>query len=73
MEKLAMLNRTDLDHIKHVPKGVGNGGYVGILEVFHQLHCLVSLNLLPLPLTKIFSPPLLSPSPTFFSTYSLFP
>ncbi|KAE9975746.1 hypothetical protein EG328_002998 [Venturia inaequalis] len=38
-DKLALLNRTDLDHIKHVPTSVGTG-YRGILEVFHQLHCL---------------------------------
>lgn len=45
LDKLAGLNRTDADHIKHVPEKVGTG-YVGILEVFHQLHCLVRFPLL---------------------------
>ncbi|KAI4215178.1 MAG: hypothetical protein LQ351_002493 [Letrouitia transgressa] len=39
MNQLAGLNRSDADHLKHVPEDVGTG-YVGILEVFHQLHCL---------------------------------
>lgn len=39
--ELAGLNRSPADNLKKVPKEVGNG-YVGILEVFHQLHCLVS-------------------------------
>ncbi|KAL9035442.1 MAG: hypothetical protein Q9214_006580, partial [Letrouitia sp. 1 TL-2023] len=39
MNQLAGLNRSEADHLKHVPEDVGTG-YVGILEVFHQLHCL---------------------------------
>jgi hypothetical protein len=34
------LNRSTADHLKHVPENVGTG-YVAMLEVFHQLHCLV--------------------------------
>ncbi|KAE9980044.1 hypothetical protein BLS_009226 [Venturia inaequalis] len=37
--ELAGLNRSPSDNLKKVPKEVGDG-YVGILEVFHQLHCL---------------------------------
>lgn len=40
-DQIAGLNRSEADHLKHVPEDVGTG-YVGILEVFHQLHCLVS-------------------------------
>ncbi|KAL9612137.1 MAG: hypothetical protein Q9167_003253 [Letrouitia subvulpina] len=39
MNQLAGLNRSEADHLKHVPEDVGTG-YAGILEVFHQLHCL---------------------------------
>ncbi|KAI8193446.1 hypothetical protein CCHR01_12062 [Colletotrichum chrysophilum] len=38
-ERLAGLNRSEEDHLKHVPEDVGDG-YVALLEVFHQLHCL---------------------------------
>lgn len=35
------MNRSEEDHLMHVPPEVGDG-YVGLLEVYHQLHCLVS-------------------------------
>lgn len=38
-DKIRGLNRTEEDHLKHVPPEVGTG-YVALLEVFHQLHCL---------------------------------
>ncbi|CCF34128.1 hypothetical protein CH063_01083 [Colletotrichum higginsianum] len=38
-ERLSGLNRSEEDHLKHVPEEVGDG-YVALLEVFHQLHCL---------------------------------
>ena len=38
--EIAGLNRSESDNLKHVPEDVGTG-YVAILEVFHQLHCLV--------------------------------
>ncbi|KAH6649303.1 hypothetical protein F5144DRAFT_588054 [Chaetomium tenue] len=38
-ERLRGLNRSEADHLKHVPPEVGTG-YVALLEVFHQLHCL---------------------------------
>ncbi|KAK1982133.1 hypothetical protein LZ30DRAFT_656227 [Colletotrichum cereale] len=38
-ERLSGLNRSEEDHLKHVPAKVGDG-YVALLEVFHQLHCL---------------------------------
>lgn len=38
-DKIAELNRSPADNLKHVPEDVGTG-YVAILEVFHQLHCL---------------------------------
>lgn len=41
-DKIAGLNRSEIDNLKHVPEDVGTG-YVAILEVFHQLHCLVSV------------------------------
>ncbi|KAF3038997.1 hypothetical protein E8E12_004863 [Didymella heteroderae] len=37
--EIAGLNRSESDNLKHVPEDVGTG-YVAILEVFHQLHCL---------------------------------
>lgn len=40
-DKIASLNRSEADNLKHVPEEVGTG-YVAIIEVFHQLHCLVS-------------------------------
>lgn len=40
-DKIHLLNRTEADRLKHVPEEVGDG-YVAILEVYHQLHCLVS-------------------------------
>ena len=46
--EIAGLNRSEADHLKHVPEDVGTG-YVGILEVFHQLHCLVSKPLADFP------------------------
>lgn len=48
-DKIAGLNRSESDNLKHVPEDVGTG-YVAIIEVFHQLHCLVCfpfLKLLP--------------------------
>lgn len=39
-EKLSELNKSDADHLQHVPPEVGEG-YIGLIEVFHQLHCLV--------------------------------
>ena len=38
--EIAGLNRSEADHLQHVPEDVGTG-YVALLEVFHQLHCLV--------------------------------
>lgn len=38
-DKIAELNRTEADNLKRVPEDVGTG-YVAIIEVFHQLHCL---------------------------------
>ncbi|KAI6322301.1 hypothetical protein MCOR29_004806 [Pyricularia oryzae] len=38
-DKIAGLNRSEKDHLAHVPADVGTG-YVALLEVFHQLHCL---------------------------------
>ncbi|KAJ5588766.1 hypothetical protein N7537_011444 [Penicillium hordei] len=38
-EKLSTLNKTEADNLQHVPPDVGPG-YTGLLEVFHQLHCL---------------------------------
>ncbi|KAF2035678.1 hypothetical protein EK21DRAFT_84106 [Setomelanomma holmii] len=39
-DKLASLNHSEADDLKHVPAEVGTG-YVAAIEVFHQLHCLV--------------------------------
>lgn len=41
LDKLHFANRTEADHMKKVPPEVGTG-YVALIEVFHQLHCLVS-------------------------------
>ncbi|KAF5511011.1 Cyclochlorotine biosynthesis protein O [Colletotrichum siamense] len=38
-ERLSGMNRSEEDHLMHVPPEVGDG-YVGLLEVYHQLHCL---------------------------------
>ena len=46
--EIAGLNRSEADHLRHVPEDVGTG-YVGMLEVFHQLHCLVSKPLTDFP------------------------
>ncbi|CZT18450.1 uncharacterized protein RCC_04295 [Ramularia collo-cygni] len=39
VEEIQGLNRSESDHLRHVPPEIGTN-YVGILEVFHQLHCL---------------------------------
>lgn len=41
VDKIRGLNRTEADRMKHVPSEIGTG-YIGFVEVFHQLHCLVS-------------------------------
>ncbi|KXJ84919.1 hypothetical protein Micbo1qcDRAFT_128869 [Microdochium bolleyi] len=38
-DKLSFLNRTDDDHVQHIDEDPTKG-YTGLLEVFHQLHCL---------------------------------
>ncbi|KUJ15076.1 uncharacterized protein LY89DRAFT_589180 [Mollisia scopiformis] len=38
-DKIHGLNRTEADHLRRVPSDVGTG-YVALIEVFHQLHCL---------------------------------
>ncbi|TLD15798.1 uncharacterized protein PgNI_02498 [Pyricularia grisea] len=38
-DKIAGLNRSEKDHLAHVPADVGTG-YVALLEVFYQLYCL---------------------------------
>ncbi|KAK2050914.1 hypothetical protein LY76DRAFT_529540 [Colletotrichum caudatum] len=38
-DKIAGLNRSMEDNLEHVPPEVGTG-YVALIEVFHQLHCL---------------------------------
>jgi hypothetical protein len=58
-DKIAGLNRTEADNLKHVPADVGTG-YVAILEVFHQLHCLVCSTLIGF---NIFDPTLTNPEP----------
>jgi hypothetical protein len=40
LDKLHFHNRTEADHMRKVPPEVGTG-YVALIEVFHQLHCLV--------------------------------
>jgi hypothetical protein len=40
-DKLPLLNRSSTMHMKKVVPEAGTG-YKGLLEVFHQLHCLVS-------------------------------
>jgi hypothetical protein len=47
-EKMHLLNRTlDEEEWRMVPDEAG-GGYVALLDVFHQIHCLVSHHLIPL-------------------------
>ncbi|KAL8387061.1 hypothetical protein RB595_010185 [Gaeumannomyces hyphopodioides] len=38
-DKISALNRSEKDNLHHVPPDVGTG-YVALIEVFHQLHCL---------------------------------
>ncbi|KAH7323544.1 hypothetical protein BKA65DRAFT_555221 [Rhexocercosporidium sp. MPI-PUGE-AT-0058] len=38
-DQIHNLNRSKADHIKHVRPEIGTG-YVALLKVFHQLHCL---------------------------------
>ena len=47
--EIKRLNRSEADHLKLVPEDLGTG-YVGILEAFHQQHCLVSI---PLPILHV--------------------
>lgn len=41
VEKLSLLNKSVTGPWRHLPKSQG-GGVAGFIEVFHQLHCLVS-------------------------------
>jgi hypothetical protein len=51
--EIAGLNRSETDNLKHVPEDVGTG-YVAILEVFHQLHCLVRYDSLDRSLLQLY-------------------
>src|SRR5438876_8459147 len=54
-EKMHLLNRTlDEEDWRMVPDEAG-GGYVALLDVFHQIHCLVSQLYLRLPELCLYS------------------
>jgi hypothetical protein len=49
-ERMYLLNRTlDEEDWKRVPDEEAGNGYVALLDVFHQIHCLVSLLCFRLP------------------------